>query len=78
MSTMDKKQWVRHSVAVPDLTREYTRIVKADDWNKDNKKGVHVTIEELVHVHDVYRRVGKDGKTMKELWHRGARVCSSS
>ncbi len=68
-----KDRWHRHPVAVPALTRTYHRIVKADDWTPENKKGVHVDVEELVHVHDVYRE--KDGnKIGKVLWHRGARV----
>jgi hypothetical protein len=70
-----KDKWARHSVAIPTLTRTIHRIVKADDWTKENKKGVHVNVEEMVHAHDVYRlkKEGSD-KVDSILWHRGAKV----
>jgi ribosome maturation protein Sdo1 len=70
-----KDRWKRHSIAVPKLTRTYERITKAKDWTPENKSGTHVTVEELVHIHDVYREV-VDGKVTKQLWHRGALVGS--
>lgn len=67
--------WKRHSIAVPKLTRTYERLVKADDWTRENKRANHVTIEEIVHANDVYRQV-VNGKVTKQLWHRGALVGS--
>lgn len=72
---MSLKNWKRHSIAVPKLTRTYERIVKAEGWTKENRKGTHVTVEELVHANDVYRQV-VNGKVTKQLWHRGALVGS--
>jgi hypothetical protein len=76
MSTLDKTMWVRGAVAVPTLTREIHRVRKADDWDKDNKKGVHETVSETVHVHDVYHLLDGRGKALPDRWHRGARVAS--
>ena len=71
---IDKSKWVRHAVAVPSLTRTYTRVAKADDWSKDNKAGVHIIVEEMVHIHHVYRQVDAKGNALKSHWFRGARV----
>ena len=70
-----KEKWMRHTVAIPNLTRTIHRIVKAKDWTKENKKGVCVDVEEMVHAHDVYRlKEEGSSKADKVLWHRGARV----
>ena len=74
MSTLDKDKWVRHSVAVPTLTRHYECVAKAKDWTPSNKKGVHIRVAELVHQHDVYRQVDVKGNALLDLWWRGARV----
>lgn len=70
-----KDRWKRHSIAVPKLTRTYERLVKADDWTRENKRANHVKIEEIVYAHNVYRQV-VDGKVTKQLWHKGALVGS--
>jgi ribosome maturation protein Sdo1 len=70
-----KDTWSRHTVAIPSLKRTFERIVKADDWDKDNKKGTHVVVEEMVHMHDVYRlKIKGKKKADPRLWHRGALV----
>ena len=71
---IDKTKYVREAVAIPTLTRVFTRVQKADNWTPDNKKGVHVTVEELVHIHHLYRSVDAKGKATQERWFRGARV----
>lgn len=70
---MNKRDWVRHSIAVPSVKRTIHRVAKADDWTKANPKSVMRTYDEMVHVNDVYRRKTKrpEGKV---LWHRGAKV----
>ena len=72
---MNKRDWIRHSIAVPTLTRTIHRVAKHDDWTKDNPKSVMRTYEEMVHQNDIYRRKTKrpEGKI---LWHRGAVVGS--
>ena len=74
MSTLNKNLWTRHTVAVPTLTRTYERVRKAAGWTKDNKKGVHVRVDEMVHQHDVYRQLDSKGRALPDLWWRGARV----
>ena len=71
---IDRTRYVRESVAVPKYTREYTHVEKADDWTPTNKKGVHRTVRELVHIHHLYRRVDAKGNATQERWFRGARV----
>ncbi len=63
-----KDLWARHTIAIPKLNRTFERHTR-------NKAGeiVRVKVEELVHVHDVYRQK-IDGKVQKKLWHRGAAV----
>ncbi len=68
-----KDDWKRHTVAVPNLVRTIHRVAKASTWTKAEPKSVMRTYEEMVHVHDVYRRV-VNGKVTKQLWHRGAKV----
>ena len=63
---MDKDKWMRHTVAVPNLTRTI------DSWCKTHDGPKRIVREEMVHVHDVYRL--KEGTDSKVLWHRGAKV----
>lgn len=67
---MSKRDWIRHSVAVPSVTRVI------DSWLFDKRtmdmpKRIERT--EMVHQNDIYRRKTKrpEGKV---LWHRGAKV----
>jgi len=67
---MNKRDWVRHSVAVPTVKRTI------DSWlfdkaTMDCPKRIERTV--MVHQCDVYRRKTKrpEGKV---LWHRGAKV----
>ena len=65
---MDKTKWFRHTVAVPNVTRTvdcFTRNLE--------RKVVRMEYTEMVHIHDVYRRV-INGKPTDQLWHRGAKV----
>lgn len=71
---IDKTKYVRETVLVPNYTRIYTHVEKASDWTPSNKKGITVEVEELVHVHQVYRSVDANGKTTQDRWFRGARV----
>ena len=71
---MDKDRWMRHVVTIPNLTRLITRVEKAKDWTKENKKAVDVTFEEMVQAFDVYRLKLSSNKAAKQLWHRGCKV----
>ncbi len=71
---IDRTKWVREAILIPNLTRHYERIIKAEDWTKDNKKGKHVHMEEVVHIHHLYRRVDARGKVTTERFFRGARI----
>lgn len=65
-----KDKWHRHSVAVPTLKRTYRAFVRTP-------KGVELRdVEEMVHIHDVYRPVTRNAKgkrvVSKRKYHRGA------
>lgn len=62
-----KDRWSRHTVAVPNVTRTIDSFLRVGGEVK------RIEREEMVHVHDVYRQK-VDGKVLKTLWHRGARV----
>lgn len=66
--------WVRHSIAVPSVTRTYTRLAKAKHWTKEDHASVNREVHEMVHANDVYRKKQPNGKPGRTLWHRGARV----
>ena len=71
---IDKTKFVREAVLIPNLKRTWECIIKADDWTHDNKKGLHVQMEEVVHIHHVYRTVDARGKVTQDRFFRGARV----
>jgi hypothetical protein len=66
--TMDKANWVRHTVSVPAVTRITDTVCRNKDGELVRKRS-----EVMVQVHDVYRRKVGD-KADSVLWHRGAKV----
>ncbi len=73
---IDKTKYVRETVAVPSVVREYTHFAKADDWTRENRHSVLRRVEEMVHCHHVYRSVDAKGKVTQDRWFRGARCTS--
>lgn len=60
-------EWTRHAVTVPSLTRV------VDSWTQTKEGPKRIRREEMVAVHDVYRKL-VNGKAQSQLWHRGAKV----
>lgn len=71
---MNKDKWMRHVITIPRCYRLISRIEKAKDWTKENKKSMTYTFEEMVQVYDVYRLKLANNKASTQLWHRGCKV----
>ena len=70
-----KERWVRHTVAVPELTRTIHRVAKAANWTRAKPASIYRTYEEMVHQHDIYRQKDPDTEKVSPiLWWRGAQV----